>query len=773
MNIYSIPSLIASITVPLLAIFVFSRNKTSPVNRAFARWLSAITIWHLGVFCMFCAPNEKYAMLFSKFLHFGVIFIPVTYFHFILTIVGFTRLRRTLLFVCYFLSSVFAFTNLSDLVITNIVRLTYSYYGVAGPLYLPFVFYFGMIVVYCHFLLFKTRKEGSPVHRLQIKYLLIASFVAYAGVVDFLPSFGIDIYNFGNLLNVIFVSIVSYAIVRHHLMDIEVIIKKTIMFTSLFALVLASAVIVTVIIEGLVGQLFTIHHTASMLLSAVVAMILYEPTRKFIVDITDRYLFQKRFDYRKLIKDAGMGLARINSLNYQLKLIAHFLTMRGRIKTVAIYMPDGVGRDFILKEYRSSSGKYEALSFVSADSSILNYMRKERKRSYLRFFEVDEWAQIQLRTPEVFKYDFQDLRQEMLHLKADLIIASFYQNDLNGLVVLGEKKSEELYNDEDINVFAAIAHESAIAIENARLFDEKIERTVELEELNRELELSNVRLRETQASLIVAEKNATMVGMAKAIGHEVYNPLCTVEGRAELLERKMKQLLPRVLELSKNSNGGEEAQKDKETFDQMIDFVHRIENSARRIKVAVQTLTNILKESKGEMTSLNFLVLWKEAVEATRFSTYDENLSYCEFKESIKANLVIHGNLEQLIQVFTNLIKNAYEAMAKMKHRQILVKADIDFENPKMARIEVSDNGPGMSKEIQRKIFQQGFSTKVSKDKGIGTAGQGQGLYVCRHIIESVHKGEIVVESEEGKGAVFIIRLPLAEAEEVPLEESA
>ncbi len=125
------------------------------------------------------------------------------------------------------------------------------------------------------------------------------------------------------------------------------------------------------------------------------------------------------------------------------------------------------------------------------------------------------------------------------------------------------------------------------------------------------------------------------------------------------------------------------------------------------------------------------------------------------------------------MQVFTNLIKNAYEAMSGIKQRKITIKAEVDLNNPRMARIEFSDNGPGMTKDIQRKIFQQGFSTKIAKDKGIGTAGQGQGLYVCKHIVESVHKGEMTVESELGQGAKFIILLPLAEAEETALEQSA
>jgi signal transduction histidine kinase len=109
-----------------------------------------------------------------------------------------------------------------------------------------------------------------------------------------------------------------------------------------------------------------------------------------------------------------------------------------------------------------------------------------------------------------------------------------------------------------------------------------------------------------------------------------------------------------------------------------------------------------------------------------------------------------------------NLIKNAYEAMEHRKDRRIVIRGDQDTEAPKMARITVADNGPGIPPEVLPKIWGQGFSTKSRKDASIGAAGQGQGLFVCKHMIESVHRGQISCESEVGKGTTFIIKLPMA-----------
>ena len=82
---------------------------------------------------------------------------------------------------------------------------------------------------------------------------------------------------------------------------------------------------------------------------------------------------------------------------------------------------------------------------------------------------------------------------------------------------------------------------------------------------------------------------------------------------------------------------------------------------------------------------------------------------------------------------------------------------------PAMAKIEVEDNGPGMQAEVLTNIWKQGFTTKVKTSDQIGAAGQGQGLFICKHMIESVHGGTISAKSVPGRGTTFVIKLPIAD----------
>jgi signal transduction histidine kinase len=98
-------------------------------------------------------------------------------------------------------------------------------------------------------------------------------------------------------------------------------------------------------------------------------------------------------------------------------------------------------------------------------------------------------------------------------------------------------------------------------------------------------------------------------------------------------------------------------------------------------------------------------------------------------------------------RVFTNLITNAIQAMPN--GGQLAIRAS---KVEKVVLISVQDTGAGITKENIGKLFTPLFTTKAK--------GQGLGLPVCKRIAEA-HGGEVTVESEEGKGSIFTVRLPL------------
>ncbi|MBI5353066.1 MAG: response regulator [Chloroflexi bacterium] len=107
----------------------------------------------------------------------------------------------------------------------------------------------------------------------------------------------------------------------------------------------------------------------------------------------------------------------------------------------------------------------------------------------------------------------------------------------------------------------------------------------------------------------------------------------------------------------------------------------------------------------------------------------------------------------QVEQVFNNLIKNSWEAMSETPSPKIIVSGVRD-RDPNFVLVTVQDNGPGIPKEIQEKIWVSFFTTKG------GSGGTGLGLSACMQIVNQ-HGGSISLESETGQGAKFFVRLPI------------
>ena len=174
---------------------------------------------------------------------------------------------------------------------------------------------------------------------------------------------------------------------------------------------------------------------------------------------------------------------------------------------------------------------------------------------------------------------------------------------------------------------------------------------------------------------------------------------------------------------------------------------------------------------------LENLLLWSRAQQGTmRFQPENENL-FLLFNETIDVlrqpaegksiildnkiprNLSVYVDKDMLLTVFRNLISNAIKFTPKEGQVTIKAQKAINYENCRCVEISIQDNGVGISKEKQLKLFD---ITKSVTSRGTeNEIGTGLGLILCEEFIEK-HGGKIWVESEIGKGSTFIITIPMA-----------
>lgn len=224
-------------------------------------------------------------------------------------------------------------------------------------------------------------------------------------------------------------------------------------------------------------------------------------------------------------------------------------------------------------------------------------------------------------------------------------------------------------------------------------------------------------------ALVRMDKLATIGTMASGVAHEVLNPLNIIG------------TIVQTMEFDTNSEG-------KEDLEEILKQV-------RRASKILNNLRMFSRPKSQEIVSINIPTLFDEVASLRE---KDLNLDNIQIERRVEKNLpAIKGDGDQLAQVFLNLINNARDAMESRKAGTILFQAE--REGGELV-LQLTDDGSGIPKEIQNQIFYPFFSTKEK------TKGTGLGLWVTQSIIAN-HGGTIRVVSEPGKGATFIIRLPI------------
>ncbi len=307
-------------------------------------------------------------------------------------------------------------------------------------------------------------------------------------------------------------------------------------------------------------------------------------------------------------------------------------------------------------------------------------------------------------------------------------------------------------------------NEQLVREQNAILEAKVLERTDALQSSNKELNKALTNLKEAQTQLVEAEKMASLGQLTAGIAHEINNPINFVTSNIKPLKldfEDIKSLLRRYESIGANGNIQEqlaEIEQYKKQID--IDYVHTeidtlikgIEDGANRTAEIVKGLRTFSRLDESDLKSIDI----HEGLNSTMVL----------LRNNIPKNVQViydYGDLPKiecyagkLNQVFLNILNNALNAI-KMKPEQGNESITITTRQlpGQQVSISIKDSGIGMTDKVKEKIFEPFFTTK---DVGEGT---GLGLSIVFSIIEK-HHGKIVVESAPGKGAEFIIYLPLS-----------
>jgi signal transduction histidine kinase/CheY-like chemotaxis protein len=271
----------------------------------------------------------------------------------------------------------------------------------------------------------------------------------------------------------------------------------------------------------------------------------------------------------------------------------------------------------------------------------------------------------------------------------------------------------------DEALLQALVGQAAVAIQNARLYEEARAHEMEARRAFDEL-------RRTQEQLVRMEKLRALGEMASGVAHDFNNVLAVILGRVQLLLRKL----------------------EDPTFRRWLLIVEQAALDGAQTVRQIQEFTRVRRDQPTQTVDLSQVV--RDAVEMTRTRWRDESQSRgIEIHLALDLGAVppVDGQPAELREVLTNLVLNAVDALPQ--GGDIRIATQVHDEH---VELSVSDTGIGMSESVRRRIFEPFFSTK-------GPSGTGLGLAMVYGIV-SRHGGEILVSSTEGAGSTFTIRLP-------------
>lgn len=265
----------------------------------------------------------------------------------------------------------------------------------------------------------------------------------------------------------------AYAIVRYGLMDLEIIIKRSVVYTILTALL---AAIYLLVVEGIGRVVLAGRGDESLLLkiaSIFVMAVVFSPVRARVQAFVDRTFYRETINYRDTLRDVSEEISGMIELGPLVERLARRIAEVLRVSGVAVFVrgrgPGAFTCEAAVGAAMASAGCY---TFGASDQVLGWALEKRGVLSIERLQESVRWH----RLPRAEK---QALRQ----LGAALLLPLVAGEELVGLVVVGGKESGEPHSTEEIALLRTVAAQSAVAVENARLHQEAVARARIEEEL--------------------------------------------------------------------------------------------------------------------------------------------------------------------------------------------------------------------------------------------------------------------------------------------------
>lgn len=553
---YLLPPLVTLVVSLLLIAVVWRWGRKSLSTLLFSGFLLGIGLWALLLFGMRSSPDVHHALIWERALPAIGYTTFLLYYHFTLAYTN-TRGQRHILLAAYLYLAVVTALSPTELLIQRMRLEDYGYAPVMAPLAFPLMMSLPALMFGGAYNLVRRYKAAvSYEERNRLLYLVIALLFPLLGT--FLDAFS-NLPPAGLWANLIFCIICSVAILKYHLLDISLVIRKSLAYV-LVSLILALPYL---------GVLFIVYrfidtgarHWWIPALAVLLIAIIIRPIYEWTQHLVDRLFYRRRYDYLLALEDFMQQTHDIGNLKQLTSSLANLVGPALQSSSVHLLLSSDSG-DFVELPGPSQEG-YKLM--LNGNGSLVQWIRS--KKNILHYKDIAIIPQLQALT--------RNESNVLNKTRIGLIVPIIIKEKLIGLIILGEKLSQLGYAEADERLISAVANRMATELENARLYGSE-------RALRKRLEAQD------------AQKTEFLHNVA----HELKTPLSAVISSSELLSKEAS--VPRSLRKRLVNNVRQGALSMERRVGELLDLAS-IQVGKMQIKLEPLDLVNIIKEASSQM----------------------------------------------------------------------------------------------------------------------------------------------------------------------------
>lgn len=705
-TLLALPPLLTGALVFACGLWVILKHPGSAIPRTFALVCGGVCCWLFGAFMLYSSADAETAGFWSAVGYAGVVYIPTFFYHFSVSLLQLREQRRAL-WTLYLASTVFLLMLPSSYLLDGLHRYSWGFYPKAGVLHSVFLAYFATVSGRSLWLLHqaaRTATVSSPLSATRLRNMFWAFAAGYLASADFLPIYGIDFYPAGYLFVCLWTALVTHSILKYQLVDSspETTEWRILPYRQFLALV-PVYLIILFLLRAFTGSA---HYVLAGVLVATFAIF-----SEFLANLQHRVeravekaLFTRRYDAYETLTEFSKAMVTILDLKTLNQEIVQTLAKVMGIETASIYLLDKEKDVYELKAtYGASAVRPSPEQFKSGHA--LPQLLRLAGHPVIR-----EELTHGLASPVEDAAMLSDAADALGLIGAESGIPLLNKDRLIGFLNLGPKSRSGMYSQEDLNLLSTLAHNAAIALDNALLYED---------------------LRRQKAIMQRTDRLRSLETIAGGFAHEIRNPLTSIKTFVQLAPERRND--PEFIEHF-SAVVAEDVDRIERLIQEILDYARYMEP-----KLNVQDLNEVVA------SCLYFI----EVKAATKDIVIQRHLA---------ADLPpVMLDRQQIKQVLLNLFLNALDAMGDRGGRLTVRTHRLTKRNgDEWVQVEVADTGSGIAPENLEHIFDPFYTTKHESGEREGT---GLGLTIVHQIVQE-HRGYIEVESAVGRGTTFYVNLP-------------